>query len=696
MMKRLLFWVLVTYAYVVFPIPANRLMKEFKQKDGTSVSLMLVGDESFHYWSTIDGFPVLHAESEGYCYANVEDGELVNTYVQASNPEHRTEREIDFLNTDLADVRNNVSAVLKSKNCIPRQVFMRNAMNPNLMTYRSNTYLGNKKGLVILVEFANKTMQSDNTREAFDAMFNETGYSFDNHIGSVRDYFLEQSYGQFDIMFDVVGPVTLSRNYGYYGQNFVEYNGDKNVGAMVTEACLAVDDKVDFKDYDWNGDGTVETVYIIYAGYGESSGAEASTIWPHKSALSDRVLIKDGGGALFLDGVEIDVYACSCELAGYFGSCRNGIGTSCHEFSHCLGLPDLYDTDYSGAFGMNKWDIMDSGGHSGPNGRGEVPYGYSAFERACVGWLNLEEIDSAAFYTLSPLNDAPTAYILRNDACPDEFYVIENHQNRNWFSFLGENIGVSGMMVTHIDYDSTVWVRNNVNNTAKHMRQSIIPADNSYGTYHSDIKAYNPSKIDLEGDLFPGAQQVTRLSGMSHADCGGTLFNQSVDGTYRMNKTIDNISEHEEGIMSFSVGNCIEYPANLSLSISASNTLLITWNPVEDAKSYTLEVTKIYSLLPMKLETLVFDNIEETHLTVGDMDCKQCNVRIKSKNDYVTSEWSERVKMSMSSNHIETYEVDDAESMLLYDLCGRKVDYPTKSGIYIVKTNNSIYKKYIP
>lgn len=127
---------------------------------------------------------------------------------------------------------------------------------------------------------------------------------------------------------------------------------------MIIEACQLVDDKVNFKDYDWDGDGEVDQVFVIYAGYGEHAGAPSNTIWPHESSLGNR--------SIMLDGVRINTYACSSELNGNSGQVMAGIGTPCHEFSHCLGFPDLYDTDYSGAFGMSYWDVMNSGSHSGP------------------------------------------------------------------------------------------------------------------------------------------------------------------------------------------------------------------------------------------------------------------------------------------------------------------------------------------
>ena len=153
--------------------------------------------------------------------------------------------------------------------------------------------------------------------------------------GSVRDYFRAQSYGQFAPEFDVVGPLTAANDMAYYGRHSGN-NNDSHVPELVWEACLQADPLVNFADYDWNGDGEADLVYMVYAGYSEAQGAAPETIWPQKWYLTMYQ-------SLQLDGVTIDGYACSSELRGTSGSELDGIGTACHEFSHCLGLPDTYD-----------------------------------------------------------------------------------------------------------------------------------------------------------------------------------------------------------------------------------------------------------------------------------------------------------------------------------------------------------------
>ena len=168
----------------------------------------------------------------------------------------------------------------------------------------------------------------------------------------------------------------------YYGEN--NSNGDdKRAATMVAEACRLADKDVDFARYDWDGDNEVDQVYVIYAGYSEASGAPPSTVWPHEWDLESATSIRDGDGAFELDGTVINTYACSNELQGTRGSRISGIGTACHEFSHCLGLPDMYDTTGK-AFGMDCWDLLDYGCY---NNDEYTPAPFTSYERMFCGWL---------------------------------------------------------------------------------------------------------------------------------------------------------------------------------------------------------------------------------------------------------------------------------------------------------------------
>jgi M6 family metalloprotease-like protein len=191
--------------------------------------------------------------------------------------------------------------------------------------------------------------------------------------GSARQYFHDTSWGQYNPQFDVVGPYTLSQSYAYYGKN-----NDANVGEMIRDACkMADEDGVDFTQYDNDNDGKVDFVYVLYAGYGEADGGPANTVWPHNYDL------RYTGVTCNVDGKTVRNYACSNEIS-YYSKLYNGIGTFCHEFSHVLGLPDLYETNQTpkGLHTLLDWDILDYGPY---NNDGNTPPAYSAYERFYMG-----------------------------------------------------------------------------------------------------------------------------------------------------------------------------------------------------------------------------------------------------------------------------------------------------------------------
>lgn len=252
---------------------------------------------------------------------------------------------------------------------------------------------------------------------------------------------------------------------------------------MVAEACKLADATVNFKDYDWDGDGEVDQIFVLYAGHGEASWDDEDTIWPHAWTLEDAADI-----TLTLDGVRINSYACSCEL-GSDGKI-DGIGTICHEFSHCFGLMDMYDTSYSGNFGMCSWSLMDSGGY---NSNGFVPAGYTSFEKMSVGWKQpIEMTGDMEVQNLKPYSDGGEAYILYNEANRNEFFLLENRQNVGWDEGLEDN----GLLAIHVDYDAGVWAYNEVNTTVdtysanNHQRCTVIPADGVYDSEWVDEIEY--------------------------------------------------------------------------------------------------------------------------------------------------------------------------------------------------------------
>jgi len=546
-------------------VPAHRKPRTVTQSDGTTLTLQLVGDELMHY------------------YINVESGEKM---LQGEDGDYYVVSE-----TVLGSIATKANARRSQRNAVRTNRLKARTAAKSLGDVTGVT--GTKKGLVILVNFSDKSMASSHTQTTFNNQFNKEGYSDGGHIGSVHDFFYDQSYGALDLDFDVVGPVTVSKTMSHYGAND-SYGNDKYPATMVIEALKLADSSVNYADYDWDGDGEVDQVYVIYAGYGEASGGSSSTIWPHEWELDNAAYYGDGDGAQTLDGVTINTYACSSELAGSSGTTLNGIGTACHEFSHCLGYPDMYDTDYSGGFGMNSWDIMDGGSYNGPDENGEVPAGYTAYERWQAGWLTPTVLSDPATMTgMKPIVDEPEAYIIYNANNENEFFLLENRQNKSWHTYVGSYDTPHGMLIIHGDYSESAWSNNTPNDDPSHQRMTIIPANKTYGSKQSYSGQYywTVTETQYKGQLFPGTSSVTTLNNSSHSSYGGKLFNRNTDGTYYMNHELTEISESNGNIsFLFDGGAVVDDGSRYTITYNAGTGTCATasWTQTDFQESTTL------------------------------------------------------------------------------------------------------------
>ena len=502
----------VTFALAILALTASAVPAKPGQfrmltlSDGTTVKAQLVGDEHGHYWLSADG----------------------RAYQQADGAAFFSEVSIETVKAK-AQTRRSQANVRRAKRLA----------GPQRIGEIGN-YTGKKKGIIILVNFSNVAFQKDNNNALFQRIANEKDFSYGDFKGSMYDYFYAQSEGKFELTFDVVGPVTVSNTQSYYGSNDSSGN-DKHPAEMVIEALKLADSQVNFADYDWDGDGEVDQVYVVYAGKGEADGGASTTIWPHEWELSSASYYGDGNGAQTLDGVRINTYACGGELNGQTGNI-DGIGTMCHEFSHCLGYPDFYDTDYSGGQGMGYWDLMDSGSY---NDDGYQPAGYTSYERWVAGWKEpIELISTTQVDNMKALQDGGETYIVYNDGNRNEDFLLENRQFTGWDA----SIPGKGLLILHVDYDASVWANNKPNDTPSRQRMTWIPADNQYQyTTYQGTKYYSFS--GMTNDPFPyGSVNAFGKSTTPAAK----FYNKNSDGTYYLDSSIENITQNSDGTVSFS------------------------------------------------------------------------------------------------------------------------------------------------
>ncbi|MGM9837071.1 MAG: M6 family metalloprotease domain-containing protein [Paludibacteraceae bacterium] len=478
-MKRLVNTLIICVAVATaWAVPARRGGIVVTQADGTEINVFQHGDEYFH-WTT---------NSQGEWIERGEDG-MYKVVPALSETEIRTR-------------------IAKSPRRIANQVKTASPLNIA------------PRGLVILVNFSDKAFAT--SKAEMDSMLNGQNYTRSYSYtyngekynisaqGSARQYFNESSFGQYTPQFDVVGPVTVSQKMAYYG-------GDNDAYAykMVVEACKKADQQfnVDFSQYDNDNDGDVDFVYFFYAGYGEADSHIANTIWPHSYEMDEYAKYYDDA-SIDLDGKHINKYACSNEI-NYLSKKYDGIGTFCHEFSHVLGLPDMYITQAnSNHRTLDTWDIMDYGPY---NNDGNTPPAYSGYERFFMGWIQPRILTQPELVTLPEVNSSKEVLLISatdkhnligNDPSPITFYLLENRQQTGWDKYLEGH----GLMLTKINYSYQKWYNNIVNDYSSSMGIDLIEADGLAPEY--DENDSENGYFAKPGDLFPtGATSYTKISG---------------------------------------------------------------------------------------------------------------------------------------------------------------------------------------
>ena len=481
--------------------------------------------------------------------------------------------------------------------------------------FRANGKTETKKGLVLLVEFSDAAgkMTADAATQ-WNNRFNQQGFSQFNHVGSVRDYFIEQSYGMLTIDFDVVGPLTMPQSREYYGSS-PNNNLDDRAPEMIVEALQLADSQINFADYDWDGNGEVEQIYVIFAGQTYSN--REGYIWPHQWFLSSAKYYGCGTGRQRLDGVYIDAYAVSNELSD--ASTPAGIGTACHEFSHCLGYPDVYDTSYSGGTGGQYWSLLDTGCYNGPRMIGEVPCPYTAYERWAGGWMDLIPLTEPCRVTDMPaINEEGVAYIIKNTGNSNEYYILENRQQKTFGTY---NIG-HGLMVWHIDYDRTAWYYNEVNTDKNHQRITFLPADGQVGILQTDgtYYQYYVTSADEAGDPYPGRTKVDSVQQL-------TWYISEKGGDKTHKNRIHGITESADGKISFTYGNYVALPTpevNYPTEIT-ENTFCANWLPVPGAITYNLQVEE------EDIKTILTEDFANFESVSNDTQIKDMDPYTKTK-----------------------------------------------------------------
>lgn len=533
---------------VIYAAKAHRTPFPVKQPDGTTLTVRLFGDEDLHWYTTLDGV-MLAPVGKAFYVARVLEGGLVPTAQLAHEAAERSEAERQLIDQQNKSLFFNHGAAAKRRGAQLREpVVSGNTIFP---------HTGSPKAVVILVQFKDKPFTVPDPRKSFEQYLNGTGapQEYGNgesyNYSSVKQYFTDMSFGQFTPQFDVYGPITVSDTLGYYGGG-ANGSGEKH-RQLMQEACdsLEKNSLIDFSQYDSNGDNYIDLVYVIYAGYGESFGGAPNTLWPKSFNLGYKT--KSG---LYVGrcGINNELMSPQAKMSDGVTPRINGIGLFCHEFTHCLGLPDLYPTttfsdqsSYDNQ-GMEDWDLMDNGEYTN---NGYTPTAYTAWEREAFGWMTIDTLNSEQQLTLQTIDDGGKAYRIMNDADTSgkEYYIVQNIQNAGWNSRLAGH----GLLVYHVKYNATTFAlsSNSVNNVAGSPGMTVIPADGLLRSSYRIGEVIDGVKLNkqlylaqIAGDAFPGTSSVTQLTDESG------IVNYAPWTGGQLGKPIYNIKE-ADGVITF-------------------------------------------------------------------------------------------------------------------------------------------------
>ena len=472
--------------------PADPTPAKVTQPDGTTVTVQLHGDEFFNYLTTLDGYTVVKNEAGYYTYARLDGNQLVASDRIARD--NRTAADKAYLA--------GVSKGLTSKDQVERGAKLLNQRNNLIRGIGHGGHMDYSKfrGLIILINYTDRKFDdyvpwNYTPIDFYEAMINSHDYqgftlpagTKVECMGSVCDYYYDNSFQQFDPHFDILGPVDVP----FACTDAHQFNCD----SIFFAALQTLDPDVDFSQYDTDEDGTADMVFFLVAGHGSDYSANnRDYLWPHMKNFTESPV---------LDGVNFKLYACSTNMIGeeneYYVNFNNvaGIGTICHEFSHCLGLPDFYDADGVGSGGTNlthpmTWSVMASGFK---NNNGRNPAGYSLFERYALGFAQPVLIEGEGTITVPALEKSNTGYRM-NTANEGEYFIIENRQRVKW----DKNLAGPGMLIWRVDSTNVeVWENNLVNSNPNHM-------------YYELLRAKFSGLNDSYNDPFPGVAKVTSIT----------------------------------------------------------------------------------------------------------------------------------------------------------------------------------------
>lgn len=469
------------------------------------VYIQLYGDEHNKRAEDMDGYTIIQKGGEWY-FAETDSGGWLKPSVHklSTNITGDTKQFLKGVQKHLINgLKTTKSAHCHSTAC---------------QTSRSQNVIGSRRVLVILMQYNDLSMVKN--RNEFNDLFNGIGYSEDGAKGSVFDFYTDVSYGQLQLVCDIIGPFTSKHGRSYYGGNDRDGN-DSHPEELFEEAIKQAVEQVNLKDYDADDDGYVDNVHIIFAGHGEEAGASDEAIWSHEATFYQ---------AYEIQGMKIDRYSCAPELRGNSGKSISRIGPHCHEIGHALGAMDYYDTNYEtdGAYtGTGSWDVMASGSW---NNDGITPADFNPYVKAFdFGWIT-PKILPAGDVKISPSCDGAENYYMLKTSYSNDCYLLENRNKKKW----GAGVPGEGMLVFHIHPE--ISVSGDRINAQAPQKCYVVCASSRKQRPENTPSSYG--NIDSDGCPYPGTSNNTNFGQSSipvaffwdDEECDIELNHISIDG----------------------------------------------------------------------------------------------------------------------------------------------------------------------
>ena len=643
MARTLLIYILVIYTFISsYSMPAypGKIVVTVGEKE---FFIRLFGDEHSKWAETEDGYSIIQNASQEWCYAQLND----KGYIEASPWKLQTNKiDNDAFCQFLSTTPKHLS--------IPKNV-PQTEMKASARAQVPKAAIGERRILIILMEY--KDLSFTKSQNDFHRLFNEEKYNDDGAQGSVRDFYLSASYNQLILSSDVYGPYTTSKDMSYYGKNAVTGNkGDMNAYALFEEAIQAVAQDTNLKQYDGDGDGFIDNVHIIFAGYGEEAGASANAIWSHEATFYRPYEIQ---------GLKIDRYSCAPELRGNSGKGISRIGPHCHEIGHALGSMDYYDTNYATGgeyFGTGKWDVMASGSW---NDDGITPADFNPYVKAYnYGWISPKSLE-VGNVMIRPSNDSPNDYYMLRSSDRGDYYLLENRSKTKW----GRGLPGEGLLIYHIHYDLEN-SGNEINATAP-QKCYIVCASSKTKKPNEQPSSYG--EINSAGCPYPGSSvnhsfstETTPIAFYWNGeDCGIRLS----DIVLLDNGDIQLLNESEDsGYLPLPTKNIFyeDFENDLSITIEPSNSR--QWTVVENPENTSLLLDRPIAYEGVNSLQLSAYNQYYAETNAFTFSCNSLNDegRIRLKIYYtsfnVTSKKKNTLKIGYKNSSINDWNYTEIES----------------------------------